>query len=746
MSRRNRFSVKEMLSATANEIRIKILKKLSKEELSFTELMQELNMSPRTDAGKFGYHLKTLVEAGLIKQDEESGRYSLTDVGKLMIDLIWELEDISLKKTRKLLVRTSNLTIEPFDKKKIIEALIREAEVPRKIAEKIAREAEERILELDIKYLTAPLIREFVNAILIEKGLEDYRHAMTRLGLPVYDVEQLISKRRHIPTIPDEIHALAGDAVMSEYTLLKQLPRNVADAHLSGAIHICNINYWALRPATIHHDAKFFLENGLELKSIDISFSSIKAPKSFRAAVNLLFRLSHLMQSNLSVGQIIDYFNYVLAPYIKGLAFNEIKEEIKEALFNINQISTARGRILPLALGLCIAPPKINEEYNDYVDEANLLLKAIIQVMYEGDDFKKPFFTPLPIIKINLMNVSKEFDEIFFDICKLTAKWATPYFINVNAEWQDENVSYGWDLSRLDTYRSNEPKTLLTRTGCLDAVFINLPRIALEARGNDDLFFERLSDVISICIRALREKRRIIEKRLDLRMLPLLSVSVNNNPYYQVENAVLNIGYAGLPEAVKIHTGFWLHEEKHALTFAKKIIDFMRRRIKGIRGRWRLASISTEDIGKRFFKTDITRFGYPMLQEKIEIKGDRYTFNANLPLHIKIPLSKRIRIESMFQSRTLGGHGLNIYIEEPTPNPEYLAKIIKEILSSTKIGAFTLSRDWTYCTLCGKLSAGIHERCIKCNRALKNIVYYIKKTNIYEAFEEEETHRVKYLL
>jgi len=737
--------VKKILSAIANELRIQMLKKLSKEGLSFTELMQELNMSPKTDAGKFGYHLKTLVEAELIAHDKSSGKYVLTELGKLIMDLIWELEEVSLKRSRKILVRTSSLTIEPFERRKIVEALMREAKVPRKLAERIALEAEERILQLDIKYLTAPLIREFVNAILIEQGLEDYRHAMTRLGLPVYDVEQLIEKKRFTPTIPDEIHVLAGDAVMSEYTLLRQLPRRVADAHLSGAIHISNTNYWTLRPATLHHDALFFLKNGLKLDFIGAEFSSMNQPKSFGAAINLLFRTAYMMQSNLAVGQVIDDINYVLAPFIKDMDFDEIVREIRVALLAINQLPTSRGKILPLAIGLSTTLPRVKSEFfEDFIDEAHLVFRAFIKAMCMGDDDGKPFFTPLPLIKLGRELLRDEISELFMDACKLTCKWFTPYFINMNARWQGEVVSYGWDLSRLEKGRVEGGEEAVLRTGCLGSVFINLPRIALEANGEDDAFFDQLNEVIKMCMEALRRKYEIIEKRLSMKMLPLLSIPTEDGPYYRIENAIYNIGYAGLPEAVKMHTGFWPHEDKHSFVFAKRVVNFMRRRISKLRGRWCLTSVALEDVGGRFFKNDMMRYGYSSIREKI---GEEiYTSNAHVPLHAKVSLIKRAYIESVFQERTRGGHGLNIYIKEPAPNPEYMSKTIREIIEKTNIGAFTISRDWTYCTSCGELTPGKHNRCLKCNRALKGIVYYLKRVNVYEVAEDHEVKRVKYIL
>jgi len=710
--------------------------------------MQELNMSPRTDAGKFGYHLKTLVEAGLVTTVPASGKYALTDVGKIMAELIWEIEEISRKKARRMLVRTSSLTMEPFERKKIVEALRREANAPKKIAEAIAREAEERLLKLEISYLTAPLIREFVNAILLEQGLEDYRHSMTRLGLPVYDVERLLEREHYAPTFPDKVHAATGDAVMSEYTLIKQLPRKVSDAHLSGIIHVCNTNYWMLRPATIHHDLTFFLENGFEVKSAGLSLAFSRPPKSLRAALLFAIRLAHLMQSNLAVGQLIDNINYVFAPYVSNLNLEEVKKAIGEALLHLNQTITSRGNILPLAFGLTVTPPKyIEEKYGDYTDEALILFKAILQAMYEGDSAGKPFISPLPIIKIcnKMLSKNRDYEEILEEICKLTTRWTTPYFINLNAEWQTREVSYGWDLSRLDSEKSEDSKYLLARTGCLDTVIINLPRIALEANGDDTKFFSRLRKAISLAIETLNVKRELIEKQIEKEHLPLLNIRDGGSPYYHLEHATCNIGYVGLPEAVKIHTGSWLYEDVNALSFAEKIVDFMAREVSRRRGRWKVTCISLEKVGERLLRTDIARFGLKNVQEKIG--GELfYTHNVHVPLYAQVPLSRRFIIESRFQKKLDGGHGLNIYLKEPMPDVEYLMKCLRIIVARTELGAFTFTRDWTYCKWCGKLFGGFQVKCLNCGRSLRNIVHYTKVVNVYDVLVEEYAKRVKYAI
>ncbi|MEM2272991.1 MAG: anaerobic ribonucleoside-triphosphate reductase, partial [Candidatus Bathyarchaeia archaeon] len=246
------------------------------------------------------------------------------------------LEESASKK--RMLVRSSRLAIEYFDRNKIVDSLVREANVPLDLAQKIARETEERLLKLDTKYLTAPLIREFVNAILIERGLEEYRHKLTRLGLPVYDVTQLIKSMGASSSNVEAIIMAAGKRVIEEYILLNILPRDVADSHLAGSLNLDNLACWILKLNSFMHDVRFFFKNGLVFKEQSSNYALVQPPKSFREALNLILNILNIASTEISDEQGIDFFNIFLAPFIKGLSREEIKEELKNFLLSINLI------------------------------------------------------------------------------------------------------------------------------------------------------------------------------------------------------------------------------------------------------------------------------------------------------------------------------------------------------------------------------------------------------------------------
>src|SRR5207249_3271147 len=222
-----RFS-SDVLDAASAPVRLHILKLLvSKGPLPYTEIMYEAKMDPVRDAGKFVYHLKTLRKAGLVAIEKGTKKYSITDLGKILVEFSRDLEE--------------------FDRTRIASSLVTEAGMPQSLADEIASEAEERLLRFGTTYLTAPLVRELVNTILVERKLEEYRHKLTRLGLPVNDVTVLLREAGQKRLDSAWVQSSAGAAVTEEYVLLNSLPRPLVDAHFSGQIHLEDAESWILK-------------------------------------------------------------------------------------------------------------------------------------------------------------------------------------------------------------------------------------------------------------------------------------------------------------------------------------------------------------------------------------------------------------------------------------------------------------------------------------------------------------------
>jgi len=241
-SRRAEPDLASILDSIASPTRLKMLKSLAQRKLGYSELAKAIGMNRDKDAGKFSYHLKKLLSNGLIEVDSSIGKYTLSRRGTLILKYLEKVEE-ELGQRSLMIVRRSDQLIEPFDKNKIADALVKEAKLSPRLAREVASITEKKLFDLKIDYLTAPLIRELVNSILLDMGLEKYRHRLTRLGMPLYDVIKLLKKSFQLKDWKIFFEESSG-AVTREYLLLSYLPREVAELHLSGKIDIYPISGW----------------------------------------------------------------------------------------------------------------------------------------------------------------------------------------------------------------------------------------------------------------------------------------------------------------------------------------------------------------------------------------------------------------------------------------------------------------------------------------------------------------------
>jgi anaerobic ribonucleoside-triphosphate reductase len=734
--------LESILSALSNEVRAEVLKLISREgPLSFTEIMEKLEMNPKTDAGKFGYHLRMLNDAELLTADEASGKYYLTPLGQEVSNFIYGVEDAVRRKKGEMLVRTSSLTIEPFERKKIVEALMREANVPRKLAESISKEAEDRLKKPQVRYLTAALIREFVNAILLEKGLEEYRHSLTRLGQPVYDVTTTIKSAGYndYPS-PERVHALAGDAVFEEYMYLKVLPRTIADAHLSGAIHINNANYWVLRPADIQHDIRPFLRGKIPTDGTGLSLPAHPILKSLRGALYTIDSLLYSSSALCSNAQSIGFFNVFLAPYVKDMKEVEIKNALRDFLYGLNEkfngitnssIAFNMELEIPEFLDKVKTPSPDGEKgvYGDYSDQALRLLGVLLDLMNEGDGASKPLLNPAIFIKMRKKALATNIaNECLMKGYELAERWGNIFFVNQTLPWQTDNVFYNANLSRMDSaWKDWESSTL--RVGALDNITINLPRIAYESKGDDDKFYEKLKEMLELVKEALVIKRQVLSDRIQSdSLLPLFRAELDGTGYFRLSDSPGIISYVGLPEAVKYHTGLDTSDSEDALRFATKVVGQMDEYARS-QPTMRLlsSSITFEPAATRLTNLDVAA-GY--LKPKA---AECYTEHSNLPLTVAIPLKSRLKIEEIFQQITRGGHLFDIHLGEPFPTDNLLANYTKRMFETTGIGLLTFTRDYTYCFHCRTVTYGFHSKCPKCAYDGNRLVFYTKTFGRYKS-------------
>ncbi len=710
----------KVLKAVSSPLRLQILNLVfDKGALSYTELMNSLKMNPSRDAGRFAYHLKFLLKADLLEADAETKKYGLTDLGKMVLDVADRVEK-KVVKPRGMLVRTSHFTLEAFDANKITNSLIKEAKVPVELAKKAAKEAEKRLRKSKTKYLTAPLVREVVNAILVEKGFDDYRHKLTRLGMPVHEVTTLMDAKDHGD--PTAILLKAGKTVLSEYTLLNVFPRDIADAHVSGAIHVNGLGTWFLKPTEVMHDLRFFFQHGLK-RTGALQFS-IKPPKNFESALSTAFNVLLHTGRETEESQTYNYFNIFLAPFLKGADVAEVKDKLRLFILNLNQHADA-------TLGLELSTPKFLADetaigpegkacgnYEDFAQESLLLTSLIIEVFTEESN-PKPLLNPKLVLKINKKILTDENAKAaLLKAHKLAAEKGLIYFANA-LQKGEKNAVFSASGCKLQADLTGDWETDTLRTGCLGTVTINLPRIVHESEKDKNNFFKILKERCELAARALRIKYRRL-KQHGKGTLPFITQHSNGDTYFRLQNCSRVVNLAGFYESVEAFCGKKASSEQ-SREFSEELVQnllaFKRKFSRRHGKRLFPALIPSVEASKRLARLDVEKYGVA----KVKFSGTRenpfYSTTSRLALQaVDFPMipSELLDREQKLSGLKAGGSVSTIELEDTTHKPEELMKLTEHLVNNRYLEFFSYNRKVTYCDNCKKSWLGILHKCPSC--------------------------------
>ncbi len=724
----------KVLKAVSSPLRLQILNLLfDSSALSYTELMNQLKMNPSRDAGRFAYHLKFLLKADLVEADVEAKKYYLTDLGKMVLDVADRVEKKAVK-PRGMLVRTSHLTLEEFDANKIANSLIKEAKVPAELAQKAAKEAEKRLVKSKTKYITAPLIREVVNGILVEKGYEEYRNKLTRVGMPIHEVTALIESKDSTTT-GQEALLRAGQTVLGEYVLLNVFPRDIADAHLSGAIHIDGLGTWMMKPNEVVHELRYFYQHGI--RPDDPQQVQMPPPKDFKSALSVAFNALLHASRETNRSQVYNYLNTSLSPFARGNDAAKLKETLRLFIINLNQhvdatlgieLSPANSALDKDAVG---AGGKAAGKYGDYRAEAQLLASLVLDV-YQEEGALKPLFNPKLVIKIHPETLQDpEAAPLLLKAHQLSLQSANIYFANLtkketaDAAFAASGVKFSADLT-------GDWETDTLRTGCLGCVSVNMPRIALECEGDKNKFCDLLKERFELAARALSIKSNAL-KQYGKNSMPFLLQKTGGDTYFRLENCSRIINLAGLREAIETFTNKPISEEASRVFTVELIANlaaFKQKIGRKYGKRLYTAVLGDREAAERLAQLDVERYGVA----KVKFSGSRdkpfYSTLKRIPIKSAQPLVVPTGTLEMAQTTKglLAGGCLDVFeLEGEEFQVEALLDLTKRIIENQASEFFTYNRTVSYCSNCRRNWSGALHKCPNCG-SMSNLTTFDRFT------------------
>ena len=707
----------KVLKAVSSPLRLQILNFLfDKGSLSYTELMISLKMNPSRDAGKFAYHLKFLLDSNLVEADVSSKKYFATDLGKMVLDISDKIEKRAIG-SRGMLIRTSHFTLEEFDHNKIAKSLIKEANVPTDLAQKTAKEAEKRLQKAKTKYITAPLVREIVNTILVEKGHESYRHKLTRLGMPVQEVTDLLNSKK---TAKDSNSILsdAGKKVFEEYTLLNIFPRDIADAHLSGAIHIENLGTWILKPSEIVHDIRYFYECGIKLPTT----VDIYPPKDFDSALTVTLNVLLQCKKEVNLTQNLESLNVFLSPFVKIEDRKKIKDSLKRFLINVSlnvDTTISLDLLIPEILkdiNIIEEEKKTIRKYGSFIEESQLLALLILEIISE-ENIIQPLLNPKMIVRLSEKALKdKNSLKILEKAHHLAYERGNIYFENTSIGKTKWKVFSSSGI-KLSTDLSGDWETDTLRTGCLGSVVLNLPRIVHESENDKNKFFDILKERLELSARALRIKYNTL-KQIGKKSLPFINQKTKGDTYFRFEQCSRIIKFAGFKEAVENFTGKKNDDEENSI-FAKEIVEntikFKRKLGRKYGKRLFSVVLPSKEASKRLAFLEVERFGVA----KVKFLGTRDNpyFSTSKRIELQNDLSNIVTesIQSEQELINLNTGGCLYIIEAGNiKSAEELYEVTRKLVKNNWLEFFTYNRVISYCKNCKKGWLDALQKCPSC--------------------------------
>ena len=674
--------VRTIYSVIASSNRLDILRILnSKGPLSYSELKTLAGFKSKKESGKFAYHLRKLVKQMLVTLNRSERRYNVTNLGRLILNLTRQIEEQSVIESGKIYVRTSKEMMEEFKPDKILQALVKEAGMPVDLAQKMTSEAEARLYKFQTSYLTAPLIREIVNALLIEHGYEEYRHKLTRIGLPIHDVTQMLKQSTRSDNGVSSLVTQTSKEVFSEYLLLNQLSRDVTDAHLSGDIHISNLGVWGLKPDTIFVNLSSLPTQGIKIKGKLLSSVKINKAENFSDSIANMVLLTTELSKEINVE--IAYNNFI--DYITSFVNNKMSSSKDSLIQMFKMISQVVSDDTSPFVSI-----NLNVQKNSKIDDKQLTkLHKLILESYEE------YIQTIAIPKITLIlplsnSQDTEISKKVFTIIKKGG------YIAINADTKN-NFSYtGINKSMI--------KNSAGGNIILHAVSINLPRLAYESNKDDTYFRAKVNLILKTAISALSTRREIIDDMTGKGLLPLLNI---NTGIISSQKIPLVINFTGLDEAIYSLLGT-KSSSKERGKLAGKIIDTAMEEItksgKRLGEEFGLSSI-VDDSAKRFANIDIEKFG----KARVINKANSREYQQSIILD----LDEQEKIDEMngYISKFKGGY--SIYIDTSNSTIKNFQEMTNKI--SKKVGFFKYHCKLRVCISCAYKNVYNTEKCSNCN-------------------------------
>jgi len=591
-------------------------------------------------------------------------------------------------------------------------------------------------------------IQDSVEVVLIQAGYGDvakayilyrkHREKLRSMKSTILDYKELVDsyvketdwRVKENSTVTYSVGGLIlsnSGAITANYWLSEVYDEEVANAHRKGDMHIHDLSM--LTGYCAGWSLKQLIEEGLGGVAGKITS---KPAKHLASLCNQMVNFLGIMQNEWAGAQAFSSFDTYLAPFVKtdNLTYDETKKCIESFVYGVNTPSRW-GTQAPFSnitldwvvpedlaeLPAIVGGKEMDFQYKDCQAEMDIINKAFIEIMIEGDADGRGFQYPIPTYSI-----TKSFDwsdtennRLLFE---MVAKYGTPYFSNyVNSDMEPSDVRSMCCRLRLDLRELRKKSGGYfgsgESTGSIGVVTINLPRIAYLATDEED-FYKRLNKMMDIAARSLKVKRTVTSKLLEEGLYPYTKRYLGN-----FDNHFSTIGLLGMNE-VGLNAK-WLGSNlttKETQTFAKDVLNHMRERLSDYQelygDLYNLEATPAESTMYRLAKHD--RKQYPDIITATDAETPYYTNSSHLPVSFTDDIFSALEIQDELQTLYTSGTVFHAFVGEKLPTWQSAAALVKTIAENYHLPYYTLSPTYSICKNHGYL-IGEQFSCPDCGQA-----------------------------
>ena len=505
-------------------------------------------------------------------------------------------------------------------------------------------------------------------------------------------------------------------AITANYWLSEIYDEEIANAHRNADIHLHDLSKqtgycagWSL---------KQLIQEGLG----GVSGKITSAPAKHLATLcNQMVNFLGIMQNEWAGAQAFSSFDTYLAPFVKTdhLSYDAVKKSIESFIYGVNTPSRW-GTQSPFSnitldwvvpddlaeLNAIVGGKEMDFKYKDCQKEMDMVNKAFIEIMIEGDANGRGFQYPIPTYSI-----TKDFDwsdtennRLLFE---MTSKYGTPYFSNyINSDMAPSDIRSMCCRLRLDLRELRKKSGGFfgsgESTGSVGVVTINMPRIAYLSSSEDE-FYKRLNKMMDIAARSLNTKRTIITKLLNEGLYPYTKRYLGS-----FENQFSTIGILGMNEACL--NAKWIGEDlthEKAQSFTKDVLNHMRERLSDYQELYgdlfNLEATPAESTAYRLAKHDLEQFP-DIITASEDTAMPYYTNSSHLPVGYTEDFFEALDIQDELQTLYTSGTVFHAFLGEKLPDWKSAASLVRKIAENYKLPYYTLSPTYSVCKDHGYIS------------------------------------------